>query len=183
MEEDRLSTICKYIKSEEMKIKSEDNPKQFYLDCKDKEIKKLLLVLKREKVDRMKGRLPFISVIKICKIQNAKDMDVRDFLVDHMPKKCDKFHFDMKGKYKRKDFSYYQNELLNIFDSVQKSLHLNGFRLTKNQIELAFKKCSNLKSIHISNSVILSQNVNFDSESEDGKEPMIYKIQRIDLTN
>ena len=88
------------------------------------------MALKRAKA-KGKGRIPNMDSLKIIRMRESKDMEIRDFLIDHMPKKVGKFYMDINPKHKQKEFGYYQYELLKCFDKTTEEVHLYGFELSK----------------------------------------------------
>ncbi len=111
MGQEKIESLVKQVRYHTMTVGLNDSPKVFILNFKNKDTKRLMLALRREKATG-KGRIPDMDYVKIYSMREPKDRGVRDFLIDHMPKRIEKFAMDIKPKHKEKDFSYYQYELL-----------------------------------------------------------------------
>mmetsp|Transcript_4991 Transcript_4991/g.4236 ORF Transcript_4991/g.4236 Transcript_4991/m.4236 type:complete len:154 (+) Transcript_4991:240-701(+) len=125
-----------------------------------------------------------MNVVKLARFNESNDMFIKDFLVEHMPKKVNKVFLDFKPKYKDKDFGYYQYQLLKCFEKIKKSVHLYGFEISKNQFELVIKRCKHLRDLHFNQCILQTEKNNLDSESETGKVPPIdYQINTLAFKN
>lgn len=137
-----------------MKIDEDIKRKEFCLNFRDKETKLVILALKRQIKFTAKGRIPDMHVVKIMKMKESKDMTVKDFLIDHMPKKVAKFYFDSYAKILDKELDYYQFELFKCLPKITKSFHLIGFKVKKNQFELIVKRSLHISSVWFSNCML-----------------------------
>jgi hypothetical protein len=111
-----------------------------------------------------------MNVVKIEQIQNERDRQVKDFLMDHMPRKVDELLFDTNPVHKSKEFTFYQYELIKCFEKITKQITLTGFTLNRNQMELILIKCQHIETIGLWYCNIDSKNITFDAELQTGKQ-------------
>ncbi|CAI2374364.1 unnamed protein product [Moneuplotes crassus] len=187
MHQEVLDRMVKVVRNHGMKVGINDRPKKFILNFKNKDTKNLILALKREKAEG-KGRLPDMDIVKIISVREPKDMVVRDFLIDHMPKRVGELHFDLKPKHKSKDFRYYQFELLKCFDKTLNSVYLNGLKINKGQLELTFKRCYKVGTLSFSHCILSDMPLMLEGRdstaSDNQKEKNIdYKISELEFHN
>ncbi|CAI2374816.1 unnamed protein product [Moneuplotes crassus] len=151
--QETLEQLVSLVRNHKMTIGVNDDPRTFILDFKTVDTMDMIYALKREKATGRR-RIPDMDCIKIISMRDPKDIIVKDFLIDHMPKNIKELHFDISPRYVCKDFGFYQFELLKCFDRVQKAVYLNGLKLGKGQLELTFKRCFKIETLSFSQCIL-----------------------------